>query len=84
MIEVFIAGLISFGVLSAGGVITDSASTAPSESPPVASVSQSAPGGIPLDCADAGPRYRDLTIPYAAGEFIVSQVSERRGDCSDG
>lgn len=84
MIEVFIAGLILIGVLSAGGVMTDDASTASPESRSVASVSQSASGEIPLDCAEAGPRYRDLTIPYAAGEFIVSRGSQRRVNCSDG
>jgi len=84
MMEVFIAGLILIGVLSVGGVMTDETSTSAPESPPVASIADSACGRVYLVCGEAGPHHRDLTVPYASRLPAASTGPEESMDCRDG
>ena len=84
MMEVFIAGLILIGVLAAGGVVPDTASTAAPESLPVASAPESACAEANLVCGNGGPHQRDLTAPYVSRPPVASTGSEGRVDCRDG
>ena len=80
---VFIAGLILIGVLVAGGEMADKGSTGETQIQPTAGIVETAVGDAYLACGDAGPRQRDLTVPYVSRSTGGLTTPEGQADCRD-
>jgi hypothetical protein len=74
--EAVIAVLILFGVLAAGGVLHEKASTPASEDTGALAIAANDANEVGPLCGNQGPHYRDLTVPYQDGSLRSTTAPE--------